>query len=950
MSGIYWGQLACLAEGFELVASLGTDPAVAKVRIERSQVEAWALRVDPDRFKGYERSRRPREVALPDLVRQLTAQAQARAPRVDRLPYRADLVVAEEGFSPVRHGDFFLSEVLPVERDGDLEVFELVLSDVRRFWADFGVMNQDFNVRRGIAADGSTLYVQRTLKGGRELFTPREVLQEALWALPGAPTLAVYTRVDERPIEDVRCMGASPLEVVESFLAERKLLFDLRPDGQAAAWTPGAGAFGERSGFEVLDNDRLHDLATGEGAWAGKIPDAENGVGERYPLDAANEVLVTGPPPIYTAQVDYLVPVVVLEIPDVAHGGPPLRLQFDVTPSLLEKIAPAAATTAKDAAAQEAAAQSDPFGSVDPFAKQPVQDAQARAGEASALAGQLADAQRNPLRLAWASGLPILTPAPLFGTESWLILRLPLVPADEAMIPNLSPDLVEQLRRQIGRLYRLPDRQSHYGPILDRAERDRFGERLPVTVEAFGWREITVSARPGLTAEEQKERDERTAADIELDTVTNQLADVRRELKALTDPLTFDDLAKGWAALQRAIPAAREIDAAWVREGRLPSAIEGAQLALLLKAETQADVKQIFDVLSKASRAVAFFVLELLGQDAEAFDPDRGRIDAKRNRERDLVRRQLVAAEKADPAKALELQITAKAAQQAANGAKVDLELAAEIEALMVEWRKTIATRADRQQQRTVSRKAHMNVGRHVVPARVRPDGLIELERPAGWLADPTQPDTRATWLMLMPVRATFGTRNLPPPSNATFPSLDGVAENVFVNAAVRVAAADTALSAAMLSDLGHVLPVRPSAGPLVLTFTREERKSGKASVGPFPLRVTVDDLQVYYALSTARDGSGADNFAAVLARASEIASERLAPPEVRLAGTFTVEGPRPVGLNGLVTGVRWQSDANGLVDTVISLQPPDAAFPDTARARPAPPRRTFGIDLERLS
>lgn len=945
MSGIYWGSLACLAEGFDLVTSLGTEPAVAHVRVERSQVEAWALRVDPERFRGYERGRRPREIPLPDLVRQLTAQAPVRAPRVDALPYRADLIVAETGYTPVSHGDFFLSEVLPVERDGELEVFELVLGDVRKFWADFGVMNKDFNVRRGIAADGTPLYVQRTLKGGREPWTPREVLQEALWALPGAPTLAVYTvRVDERPIEDVRCMGASPLDVLESYLAERKLVLDLRPDGQAAVWTPGVGALGERSSLEALDNDRTHDLATGEGAWAGKIPDAENGIGERYPLDAAHEVLVTGPPPIYTAQVDYLVPVVVLEIPDGVRGGAPLRLQLDVTPSLLQRIAPAAATATKKAAETGAKIEADPFGDVDPFAKQPVQDAQAAgAREASDFAAQVRDAQRDPLRLAWASGLPTLTPAPLFGTESWLILRLPLVAADEAMIPNLSTDLVEQLRRQIGRLYRLPDRQAHYGPILDRAERDRIGERVPVTVEAFGWREITVSAAPGLTAQEEKkeekEKDERTAAELELDEVTARLADVRRRLKAFAPP-TMKDLAAGWAEIQKALPRARELGDQWVRDGKPPNVVEIVQLLV--------SVPNVLSLLARTSRVALFFAAEVLGQDGEALDPERGRIEELQRQEKTLLARQLKAAEKADPARAIEIQIKAKRDEEA-RSEKADLRLAAEIEQLHKEHRKALASRGDRQQQRVVTKKTHMNVGRHVVPARVRGDGLIELERPAGWLADPNLPDPRATFLMLMPVRATFGTRNLAPPTNATLPPLDGVAENVFVNAAVRVAATDSLLSAALLTDLGHVLPVRPSPGPLVLTFSRQEGRSGKAEVGPFPLRVTVEDLQAYYGLPNAEDSSGADNFAEVLKRASEIAAERLSPPQVRLAGTFTVDGPRPVGLNGLISGVRWQSDAHGLVDTVVSLEPPNAAFPDTARAKPAAPRRTFGIDVERL-
>jgi hypothetical protein len=245
-TGVYWGDLPGLAEGFELARTVGWEPAVAKMRVTRGDVLSWLLKHDPKRFDKLGQT-----PLLPAIADALTEAAPRRFTPTPTLKYRGHLVVLEQRADGSRLSlrpktDFFLTEARVVDREAEPALIELVFADVRKFWRDYGEVTIEANVPRGRADDGSLLYVRRTVKNGVTPWLISELLRKALAQLPGAPELVGHVPHD-RACRELRSVGGSALEVSQALVEEVRGVFNYHLSGTCSVETPGIGIVGEAS-------------------------------------------------------------------------------------------------------------------------------------------------------------------------------------------------------------------------------------------------------------------------------------------------------------------------------------------------------------------------------------------------------------------------------------------------------------------------------------------------------------------------------------------------------------------------------------------------------------------------------------------------------------------------------------------------------------------------------
>lgn len=895
-TGIYWGELACQPEPFELLATVGLEPAVATVRANRSQVLSWALKHDPKRFEGLARG--GEGILLPKVAAQLRQAAPKKFDPLPSLPVRAHLVVEAPGYPGVRFADMFLVEARVADPDGRDERkddLELVLADPRRFWRDYGLLRRDYNVPRGSAADGTLLYEQNTLRGGLRPHTAREIVQDCLDALPGGGRVVRFP-AGEFPVQTVFGRGAAPIDVLRDVLDRLSMVFVRNLDGSASIYRAGEAVQVGETRMSLGGSVGLtHDPATGRGAWEGQIPDEFNSYDKRLAVDVPDEVAVVCPPPVYTVQVDYLEPWLRLERPDPT-GGPPAVTSLEVTPDVLQKLGltPRADIQPSDVAA-------------------------------------LARALANPGQGGAPAAFEAIAAGPTSGLEPWRVQKIPVLggefPEGFGAIP---PDLIGPLQGELFRRWRLPLHLEHLLPFLDRAER-RGGVRLRPMVEAWGFKATQITVDRFEAEEAEIAPDERTGAEVELQDVESRLAKARERIQAIE--LTPNSFVRAWQQILDKLPAVRVLGDEFIRPRRLPTFADFVAVGVTFPEA----VKLVAQIAQQLSR----FQSEFLGLDADALDPEGVTLEALKRTEQALARRRLQLLATVDPDKAIREQIETLRTTYEKKLASVghDEAIFQEIAKLQEELgRAQKEPRRRKKTKRKVVLTRHQNLPRRPVPYRIEGREIV-LDEPSVWLSNQDVADPRETYVIPMPPRITFGTWNLPPANNVQFPSLPAgsVSRNAFVNAAVKMLS-ERGL-ARLQVDLGDVLRREVSDGPAVFTFSRADRRSGQAAVGQHPLRVSaVEDpaVLVLHELPTEGAPEGANNREQAIARAAEIAGAYLSEP-VREAGSLRVIGPRPVNCSSRVSGVRWATTGpDGEVDTTVSFDSESEPFPGVVRDLPS--------------
>lgn len=866
-SGIYWGELACLAEGFEHVRTVGFEPAVVTIRVHRDQVLDWLIRSDPKKFAALKDGTPP----LPKLAALLNFSKPARFTPLAALPTKADLVVEETRrdfrYPGCRTADMFIHAARVAERSGKHQVLDLTLVDVRDFWRDHGLLLRDFNVVGGVSPGGTLLYTRASLKPDLDLWTPREVAQACLDRLPGGGTIVRFPGgFTKEDTPEVFGNGGSPLEALRGLCDRLELIYNRNLDGSASFYLPGDGLVGEgiTTGGAPL---RQHVLQTGKGVWEGQIPDETNTYSQRVSTDAPDEVAIVCPSPVYTIQVDNCPWWVRLETPDPL-GGPARATDYEVTDALLDRLGP-----------------------------QP------------------------------AEGEKAVQPGRREGLESWRLYKLPVLGGEwKGPFGAVPADLTLELQGELFRRVKLPNEWAHLAPILARAEHDDFGGRLPPLVEAFGY----VAKEFEITKEEAEQQgltpDQRARADLELAELESQIAKIRDRIRVRD--FVAKDFAESFKEVSAQIPALRQLSERWAREQRPPNA---AEIVTTLKS-----IPETTELLIKMAEANNRFAAELLGLDVEALDPEGRTLDQLKAAERDLKAKRVDALTRARPEQALaeELHALVAAYELKVRTVGVDLSIAFDIEKKEAEIDSLLRAR-QRKTQRTVTERRHMNVPRRPVPYRIEGEWIV-LEEPSVWLMDDGVADPRETFVRPMPVRITFGSWCRPRPEGVDLPEGNAVSLNPLVDATVKRLASDPALKRFQV-DLGGLQPREPVGGPLILTFSRDDRASGAAVVSDHPFRVdaTKDPrFQVFYEMPTSVQKAGFDNRDQVLELATT-AARRLMAQQIRESGTLTVLGPRPVDCSSRVTGVRWASDADGCVDTTLSFESETEPFPGLERALP---------------
>jgi hypothetical protein len=927
-TGVYWGELPALAEGIEVTSTTGFEPMVATIRALRSDVSDWILRHDPKRLEGLEKIG---SVLAPNVAAALTKALPERAPQIKALPSRADFLVLEvqsdgQSLRRLPLPRMFLTDVRVVD---DLEpaMLELTLADVRWLWRDHGELTIDFNVRVGTDEAGRPVYDPLSLPLTRdEPWRAREVLQHALDQLPGQPKIERFDP-DDAVFRELRTGGASPLEVAQAVVAELDAVFALNLDGSCAIYSRGSGPVGETPNGRGPYNTELYDPGMRKGVWdRGAIPAGGDLYHLRPAVDQADEVVVVGPRPIYSTRLDYLEPVVPLELP-ARDGGPPVSVTLPVTPDLLDRIAALLGPDRKakeDAQAIADRGEADPNGFTFKFSLNVVLPGRPGPAGLSAPSQLLTlDTTNGDLRR------KLLLMAPFFG-DGW--------PAPFFDVPE---PIRQQLTERLWRFFRIPDRYwRRFGPILDRAERDARGGRLPPLVEAFGFRPIRVAGVED-EAPEGVTPDQRTEAEVQFAFVCGELELVVAELNKIATVETFAQL-KAFADRELAHASAKQA----------PGATHGAAAAPQAAADASAKpTPDLHAVVEAVKRGAVVSMAAVLGlKNPEDLDPTARKVEDLTRRRADLERQREQLREKIDPAAAARRKLLAATkaytAAIAASGVP-SLPLLAAVQAAQAELTAAVAAGPPAVAKRAVQLLQHYNGPRVPVAATILEDGrTVELEEPAVWLADPRVSDPSETWAVPMPVAITFGSWNredqLPAPAlpAGTF------TDNELLQASLELIAAGGPL-AVFNTSLGHVLPLKPSPGAIRFTYSRAERKSGKARIGRHPRRIVRGaELQVYYPLPRSTDRSGADNFAEALSRATALADALFVARE-RESGTVTVLGPRPVNVNGRIASVRWVGDEAGNVDTVVFFgnAPDEDLEPETIDLPPGP--LVLGLDLD---
>lgn len=567
-TGVWWGELQAVAGdgaspvSFRAVRSLGFEPDVCAITTLESAWRAIAPKLPPGLYLGLPSGDQepPRRE---DLRREDEGEA---APVLAQLPARGDLVLAQERSSlgvgedvkEVRLKDLFLRELRPLDEFSP-RLVELVLADVRSYWQTHGEITRRWNVRgRGDRLD------QRWNPGGAP--TPlREIFAVLCAALPGAPGLVRCPDVEAVlviPPPQIECWGANPAEVLQALCEALGLVFSLDLGGTASIYWRGEGTIGDHGSVPAPtgENDNPHDPPeqVETGAWAKAI--RESRVSRRVPAAVPDEVLVVGGPSVWTVAIDYLEPVIPVQVLD-PDTGQEARKWVEVTPAAIGQLLGVKELSAGEqrrTLSRERTATGRADGSV----------VVGGAGGAvfsnavplAAAAGSEADAPPPPppagsVSVEWLLNLPLANDPDADEITITQIVQFArdthqIIPGEEPIVHPAAPvglneGLASLLKRSLLKYWRVGRAFRHLLPILPRAERAPNGKRLPVTLEAFSWAEKEVTAEAALKSIELQQQAEKRRA---WQSKRAELAEARARLLQVKD-LTAAELVEWWAGI-----------------------------------------------------------------------------------------------------------------------------------------------------------------------------------------------------------------------------------------------------------------------------------------------------------------------------------------------------------------------------------------------------------------
>lgn len=959
--GAWWGDLPCAlgASPPSYTRTRGLEPAVATVAFPRrffSESLAPLPVEDPFRI---------RELQPASLVGRVHEDRAVTFTPIARPPFFGDLVIAQGSAalglrSFVARQLYLVDAVIPDPQHGDDSLVQFVLSDIRRFWNDYGHITKSWNVglpqgdARRVGADGLTIvrpgdriYVAHTAKDAGTRATPlREVLQDLLNELPGRLQIADWPDqfLADKPPPEVRCWGAQPKEVIRAVLEAFSLEIDVGED-MAVRFAPiGQGDVGEATPGGSL---AAHDPASGEGAWQGHVV-ADGNRYARRPSHRPTNVVVIGDRTVRDVAVDFLTPVLVYT--DDVEGTPHQTVVLEVTPDNLQALA---------------------RGGADP-------------GEAEILLASHEDRARLSVLLgakdrkvipAASTGPTEAQPDAVPADDGHLWQRLPFHDggAWSASLPYLSDRIRQLLRQQLWRYYQVPDSLRRLLPLLKRAARDYKGDRLEPRCEAFTFRATSTRIKierdePDAPNSTGKPNDIRIELVKKLEETQKAIASMEERKKRLRGPsarevvdavaIVFkgghatatgkgdkqlaEDIRRSEGAFNGFLESWAQIGRGWIRAYvEEPAKFVGAD-TLAGWAKEYAGGLSSDDVETRIAQ-IDLELKDLRDEEAKIV----AELNPRGAKERELG--------------AIEAQIRSAAA----SGGIVPRALRTRAEALRQEIAGMVQEEAEKQppaddEAEFEERVFHLNLVRDEVPFRVVDEnlGIIEVlsESLPGWLADPMVPDPEATWFVPMPVRLTFGTWNRHDPEVRTGEG----SPNFYPTVSVAMLRGMFPQSAGVFADLGDRLPADVGEGQIVFTFSALDQESGTASIASPAWRILYDDpenpLRLLVLLpekDPQRPGAflpPASNYDELLKRARPFAKAALSAPAELDAGSLTISGPRTVHLNGRMsaTEVRLLDAGKGFV-TEVSFDSDAAPLPgvDGPVKQSGPVRLVFGIDVE---
>lgn len=921
-AGVYWAGTVGAAQYATLQRSCGLEPDVAMIQFSETQFREWVPQLDMNRF------RRAGEASLPALVAELRNGITFRSPTSqDPAPYAGTLALVEDDVSTLVVS-MYLDAVRVVE-DGTPQVVEVTLADVRRFWRTYGEVTKEFNVQR--KGGGYQFYSLRGEGENRHPWTLRELCEFFLDRLPGRPVLVEFPPGAEplRP-RTLRCWGARPVEALAQLISDYDLEFALNLDGSASIYESGAGVVGETSGSkggknEPADWDYISDRS------------------RRVRNDKPESVVVVGGRRVWTAAIDYMIPILLIPLSDDDGTGTPRVL--DVTPAAIEALIAAELEKIHDAEvdAQEDLGDLPLIPAAGPAPAEDVwkleltrpEDSEGwKATWGAELAAYNAETASSYLT---ANTPPQVEPMLQTAVIDYL-LRLPLARSNWDGVQGVSvPEkLRDLLSRQLFRFYRIPSEFRHLLSLRKRGEIRNDGSRMPITVEAFTFDKKLV---PRTVSEEELSAAEKAKADAlkQWQVVSNLIAWYENEIKRLRildGAELFEFFHQGiWNSAwgdERGLSARVDGD---VRINLAGSTIENLDWISIGELIVQGDEgsitsRQVIDSLWRMGpgRFAGWVGLADIDKKSELVAV----YEQELNRQRVLQAKLLKIW---DPLEALQKEIIALGevirSEESFDGV-LRTRLRAQL-AAMQEKHSLLLREARDGPAKPPEMLVHVNSYRKPVPYRVidAQEGIVEvLGDLPGWLEDPFVSSESETRFSPMPVRIIFGTSNT---KAHKVPTLTAQGENFWFrhwSEALQAASVDLE----MLRDIGHVFPKSVGDDQTRLSFTPGDR-GGDAPESDHPWLIRAGDLRILTGLPTPLLPNGPTNRPEVIAAARDLANAVFRQPEYSRIGEVTIRYPRPVNPNGRVAAVQWTMSGGGWT-TTVSLNSGVEPFPGLRRAR----------------
>ena len=543
-TGVWWANLHAVASdeqsglaGFHVVRTVGTDHDVCSVVVTEDAWEQLRGKIPPGRYRGL-----PSPDQSPVLLNRIGEERPLEPPaRAAVIPVVGDLLLVQErdvpGFAAerreVRVKDLFLLEVRPLD-SFEPRLVELVLVDARAFYRTHGEITGRWNV----PGPGP---------GGRDARWPQaklsEILARVCERLPGSPRLVrcpdVESALGQVP-PHVECWGANPRDVLERLLEAYGLVWSLDLGGTCSIYWRGEGGVGEHSnGAPAGPNPQTYDPHARLGAWDGAV--REDTYSRRIPPSVPDEVLVVGGPSIFTVAIDYLVPVVPVQSLDPRSGEPYTRwveVELGEIDRLLGIEPPP-----EGEAPLSTFAQGELHGRPAFYDTSTGQFVPSSVVEASRVQGPA-----QGVTAAWLLNLPLSQHTddasnfrpPIAGSADLPEARTPSPPA-----LVLDRALVDNLRKNLLRFWKIPSKFRHLLPVLDRAESFANGGPLKPVLEVYTWGQQEVDVTRQVQDQEQ------AANEIlrgEWQALTDKIAAIDARLRQI-EILSLEEVANYYGAL-----------------------------------------------------------------------------------------------------------------------------------------------------------------------------------------------------------------------------------------------------------------------------------------------------------------------------------------------------------------------------------------------------------------